>query len=73
MGYNLVLEVAKNRSLGVVDFLVGLYYEPETRRIKNNVAENIVYGWQEQPVQTEIEDIPEPIYNGYNFDNETRF
>lgn len=73
MGYNLVLEVAKNRSLGVVDFLVGLYYEPETRRIKNDVAENIVYGWQEQPVQTEIEDIPEAIYNGYNFDNETRF
>lgn len=63
MQYQLVLEVAKNRSLGVVDQMIGLYYEPETRRIKNDAAENIVYGWKEQPVQTTLdpyeEDLPE--------------
>ncbi len=62
MQYNLVLEVAKNRSLGVVDQLIGLYYEPETRRIKNEVAENIVYGWKEEPTQMTLdpyEDLPD--------------
>lgn len=61
MEYNLVLEVSKNRSLGVTDQLIGLYYEPETRRIKNEVAENIVYSWKETPVQMELdpfEDLP---------------
>lgn len=55
MGYDIVLEVAKNRSIGVVDYLIGLYYEPETRRIKNEVAENVVYGWKEEPVQMTID------------------
>lgn len=55
MQYQLVLEIAKNRSLGVVDQLIGLYYEPETRRIKNEIAENIVYGWEEAPEQMSID------------------
>ena len=59
--YNLVLEIAKNRSLGVVDQIIGLYYEPESRRIKNDIADNDVYGWKEDPVQMEIypyDDLP---------------
>ncbi len=44
-----VLEVAKNRQMGVVDHLVGMYYEMESRRLKNSIAEHIVYGWQEEP------------------------
>jgi hypothetical protein len=55
MQYQLVLEIAKNRSLGVVDQLIGLYYEPETRRIKNEIAENIVYGWEEAPEHMSID------------------
>ena len=55
MKYDLVLEVAKNRSLGVVDQVIGLYYETETRRIKNDPAENIVYGWREQPIEMTID------------------
>jgi replicative DNA helicase len=46
MTYNNVVEVCKNRSYGVVDYLVGMYYEVETKRFKNSVAEHIVYGWQ---------------------------
>lgn len=76
MGFSLVLEIAKNRSLGVVDFLIGLYYENESRRIKNDETENIVYGWREEPVQATLdpyEDMPdfesekpkEPYYNNF--------
>lgn len=49
--FSSVLEVAKNRAMGVVDHLVGLYFEPESRRLKNSVAEHIVYGWASEPMQ----------------------
>lgn len=64
MDYNLVLEVAKNRSFGVVDYLIGLFYEPESRRVKNSRIESIVYGWNDEPTQVEIpsEDIPDDVW-----------
>lgn len=46
-GYNNVIEVAKNRDYGVVDFIVGLFYEMETKRFKNSKAETIHYDWEE--------------------------
>lgn len=54
MQYSNVLEVAKNRQMGVVDHLVGMYYEMESRRLKNAIAEHIVYGWQEPSDQEEF-------------------
>lgn len=48
MQYSNVLEVAKNRQMGIVDHLVGMFYELESRRLKNTVAEHIVYNWQEE-------------------------
>lgn len=49
LGFSNVLEVAKNRQMGIVDHLVGMYYEMESRRLKNSIAEHIVYGWQDEP------------------------
>lgn len=57
--YNSVIEVCKNRNMGVIDLLVGMYYEVESRRLKNEISENIVYGWQEQPAQLTFEPTPE--------------
>lgn len=57
--YNSVIEVCKNRSMGVIDLLVGMYYEVESRRLKNEISENIVYGWQEQTTQLTFEPAPE--------------
>lgn len=57
--YNSVIEVCKSRSMGVIDLLVGMYYEVESRRLKNEISENIVYGWQEQPAQLTFETTPE--------------
>lgn len=51
MSYSTVLEVAKNRQFGIVDYLVGMYYEIESRRLKNSIAEHIIYGWQEESEQ----------------------
>ena len=49
MVYDNVIEICKSRSTGVVDFIAGMYYEEETKRYKNTIAENIVYGWCETP------------------------
>ena len=63
MGYNLVVEWNKARTAGYQDLLQGVYYEPETRRLKNDIAENVIYGWQEQVEQaplpmSPIDDLP---------------
>lgn len=57
LSFSNVIEVAKNRQMGVVDHLVGMYYEVESRRLKNSIAEHIVYGWQDETTQ---------INNNYN-------
>lgn len=67
LNYDAVLEIAKNRSNGVVDHIIGLYYEAETRRVKNDPAENIFYGWREKPTQVPLplhtdEDFPDDIW-----------
>jgi archaellum biogenesis ATPase FlaH len=43
--YGNVIEVCKNRMMGAQDFLVGMFYEQESRRFKNEVNEAIEYGW----------------------------
>lgn len=55
-----VLEVAKNRQMGICDHLVGMYFEPESRRLKNDIAEHIVFDWQREPTQTSFSDSEPP-------------
>lgn len=60
LGFSNIVEVAKNRQMGIVDHLVGMYYETESRRLKNDIAEHIVYGWQdEEPMQQHTEYEPQ--------------
>lgn len=50
--YSNVLEIAKFRAKGtLMGKVFGLYYEKETGRFKNSLAEHINYGWQEEPLQ----------------------
>lgn len=51
-GYGNVIEVCKNRLYGVVDLMVGMHYEIESRRFKNDVNENVRYGWEIEPTQS---------------------
>lgn len=50
--FDTVVEVNKNRMLGVQDYFVGMYYEIESRRLKNEISEHIIYSWEEHPQQT---------------------
>lgn len=63
MAFSNVLEVAKNRQMGIVDHLVGMYYEMESRRLKNEIAEYVVYGWQDNAVmQTSATEYEQPYF-----------
>lgn len=44
--YDNVIEIMKNRDLGVLDEFVGLYYEPQSKRMLNEQHENRMYGWE---------------------------
>ena len=64
-----IVEVIKQREFGEAEgHIYKLYYEPESRRLKNSVAEHIIYGWNNQPQEVRIglEEkpyIPEPNYS----------
>lgn len=61
MEYSNVVEWCKNRSYGIVDYLVGMYYEVETKRFKNSIAEHIVYGWENGDEQNESTQIQQEL------------
>ena len=51
-----VIEVAKDRENGTQDWFIPIWYEKESRRMKNSLAENIIYGWQiDIPKETQSE------------------
>lgn len=55
-----IIEVCKNRDLGVEDHLVGLYYEKESKRLLNETYDNYVYDWQDEEIQEEIKSQMQP-------------
>ena len=65
-GYGNVIEVCKNRMFGIVDLMVGMQYEIETRRFKNTEYEDIHYGWEQEPTQGTIS-FQEPQNNDMPF------
>lgn len=47
-----VIEIAKDRDGGIQDCFVPLYYEPESKRLKNDRAENKIYSWKKEDAPT---------------------
>lgn len=53
-----VIEIAKDREHGTCDVFVDLYYEAESKRLKNYQAENIIYSWDTDFVEAGNEEVP---------------
>ena len=71
-GYGNVIEVAKNRMYGIVDLLIGMQYEIESRRFKNETDEQRHYGWEQNATQgTMTFERPQVQDNGMPFDAPT--
>lgn len=43
-----VIEICKDRDGGLQDHFIPLFFEPETKRLKNKTSENIIYSWQSE-------------------------
>ena len=53
-GVDTVFEIAKNRFFGVVDRTFGMHYDTVSRRFMNTLDEVRQYGWEDNPVQAQI-------------------
>lgn len=50
------MEICKLRDKGsAADHFIKLYFEMESNRLKNSIAENIHYGWEDNPIQQSIQ------------------
>ena len=68
-----VIEICKNRMFGVDGVLIGMQYEIESRRFKNDVNENVQYGWEIEPTQSTMtfNEQPKQQYNAdWNYSND---
>lgn len=55
-----IIEIAKDRDGGTQDYFVPLYYETETKRLRNNDVENKIYGWdQDEEVFIDVNNLAE--------------
>lgn len=72
--YSNVIEIGKNRIPGTrVGDLIGLFYEPESKRMKNSIAEMVQYGWDDTPIPSPIMvDSGRPV-NFYNEPEEREY
>lgn len=65
-----LVEVIKHREFGEAEgHIYKLYFEPESRRLKNSIDEHIIYGWQESPIQQELPQLNE--FDNNDFENST--
>ena len=62
-----VIEIAKDRWTGVQDWFIPLWYEPETKRLKNSQAEHIIYGWNDGSYKVDdfmpVNELADPVFD----------
>lgn len=69
-----VVEVCKNRDLGVQDELIGLYFEIESKRFLNDRYENIMFGWTDRlEEQYQLDDSMYSVLSPLSFKPNTAF
>lgn len=55
-----IIEVSKFRSRGtLMGMVIKLWFEEESNRLKNSIAENVLYNWAEEPKQQTFEFVEE--------------
>ena len=51
-----VIEICKNRDLGIMDEMFGFFFDVQSKRFLNDAFENVCYGWEEYPTMFFNED-----------------
>lgn len=60
--YGNVIEVCKNRDLGIMDELFGYYFEIPSKRFLVEQYENVCYGWEDPPTKVYREPIEDDVF-----------
>lgn len=69
-----VIEIVKCRDKGsATDKFIKLYFEIESNRLKNSVAEHIVYNWEEQPTQADLSTMSSDPMNEFAISETTEY
>lgn len=69
-----VVEIGKFRAKGtLMGSIIKLWFEEESNRLKNDIAENVTYGWNADPVQQEMAFAPEMPFPVPEDDEEAPF
>jgi len=55
------IEICKNREGGAMDYFIPLFYETETKRLKNYASENVVYGWDHSNIPDGFTSVNEEV------------
>ena len=70
-----IIEVIKHREFGEAEgHIYKLYYEGESRRLKNSISETVHYGWEDNPQETSLslpsspQENPSPSQQEESFD-----
>src|SRR5574344_795872 len=62
-----LMQVIKHREFGDAEnHIYKLYFETESKRLKNSVAEHIVYNWEEIGTQQKLNIVTDNNYSSYN-------
>ncbi len=67
-----IIEVAKDREFGDDDSMIGVHFEPRSKRFLNYPGESIRYGWDTRPMQSKMS-IGEVTFTELREDEETPF
>lgn len=65
--YSNIIEVAKDREFGTEDTMVGVYFEPKSKRFLNYKGENVRYGWEMPPKQAKLEVFDDDSDNPFGY------
>lgn len=57
--YDNLIEITKDRELGAVEMFVCLYFEKESKRLIEHKGQDIIYGWDKEKYQVELQELPQ--------------
>ena len=70
IGYGNLIEIAKNRMIGVQDYFCGMFFDIPSRRFLNSKDENVAYNWRTDITAKDMSLFDESTYASIDEDGE---
>ena len=70
IGYGNLIEIAKNRMIGIQDYFCGMYFDIPSRRFLNTKDEDVAYNWRTDVTAKDMSLFDEATYDSFDDDGE---